>query len=208
MIAETKAPALILASQSPVRAELLRGAGLAFHTMAAHVDETGLIAGMADADPAEIAVKLAEAKACSIAAAQPESLVIGADQVLVADGKILQKPASLDQARQRLELLSGKSHELVTGVALVAGDTSLWSHVDKAVLTMHELSQQEIEHQLAEDGDAVLQSVGAYRLEGPGIRMFASLEGDHFAMLGLPLLPLISALRRLAPSLVPGMTPE
>ena len=208
MTAESVAPALVLASQSPVRAELLRRAGFAFHTMAAHVDETGLIADMAGADPGDIAVRLAEAKARAIAAIQPDALVIGADQVLVADGKILQKPGSRAEARQRLEFLSGTRHGLVTGVALVSRDTCVWSHVDKAVLTMHELSQQEIEHQLTEDGDAVLQSVGAYRLEGPGIRMFASLEGDYFAMLGLPLLPLISALRRYAPELVPGVTPQ
>ena len=208
MIAETEAPVLVLASQSPVRAELLRGAGLAFRTMAAHVDETGLIANMAGVDPGEIAIKLAEAKARAIAATKPDALVIGADQLLVVGDKILQKPGNREEARQRLELLSGKRHKLVTGVALVSGENCLWSHVDKAVLTMHELSQQEIEHQLAEEGDSILQSVGAYRLEGPGIRMFASLEGDHFAMLGLPLLPLISALRRFAPALVTGMTPQ
>lgn len=163
---------------------------------------------LSGAEPQQIALELAEAKARAIATAEPEALVIGADQLLVVDGMLLQKPANLEQARERLRLLSGRSHELVTGVVLVSGRTCLWSHVDNAVLRMHELSRQEIERHLIEEGDAVLQSVGAYRLEGPGIRLFASLEGDYFAMLGLPLLPLISALRRHAPSLVPGMTSQ
>ncbi len=205
MVRENVVQTLVLASQSPIRAGILRKAGFAFETRAAHVDEAGLIAGLAEAEPSRVALDLAEAKARAIAAERPEALVIGADQLLVVEGRILQKPANRDQARERLQLLSSRRHELVTGVILVSGQNVVWSLVDKAVLAMHELSQHEIEHHLAEEGDAILQSVGAYRLEGPGIRMFASLEGDYFAMLGLPLLPLISALRRHAPTLVPGI---
>ena len=187
---------VILASQSPIRKTLLAEVGLRFVTRPAFVDEAGLIALSKAETPERIALNLAAAKASLVAAAEPEALVIGADQLLVLDGAILQKPVDMAAARQRLKALSGTIHHLVTGVVLVAGDTVLFSHAETARLTMHALSDEEIDHALAMDGEAVLQSVGAYRLEGPGINLFAALEGDYFSMLGLPLVPLLGALRR------------
>ncbi len=204
MTQNTRAKRLILASQSAVRAALLRNAGLRFETLPAHVDEAALLAKNAEKTPSEIALCLAEAKARAVTSRQQDSLVIGADQLLVFDGAILQKPQSRQEAAARLELLSGRSHQLVTASVLAFGAEIVWRHVEIGELGMHELSWNEIARHMAEEEDFVLQSVGGYRLEGPGIRLFASLEGDHFAMLGLPLVPLIAALRRLAPRLLPG----
>jgi septum formation protein len=198
-------PRLVLASQSPIRSALLAQAGLDFKTRPASVDESSLIAKSTDLPPPEIAMHLAEAKAGYVASRHPEAIVVGADQLLVLEGAILQKPENHEAARQRLERLSGKSHLLVTGVVLAMGDRIVWRHAETAVLTMHELSPNEIARHMAEEEDAVLQSVGAYRLEGPGIRLFAALEGDFYAMLGLPLLPLLCALRLHAPECLPGL---
>lgn len=196
MMHNHSAPPLVLASQSPIRAALLRDAGLGFTTRPAFVDEAGLLARIDGRPPEAIALELAAIKALAIARENPESLVIGADQVLVHEGHILQKPADMADARQRLELLSGMDHHLVTGAVLVRGDTILFRHAETGRLTMHALSASEIATALALEGEAVLQSVGAYRLEGPGIQLFAALEGDYFAMLGLPLVPLLGAIRR------------
>lgn len=196
--------AFVLASQSAVRARLLHNAGLRIEVSPALVDELGLIAANAGESPDNVAAILAKAKAETLARKRPDALVIGADQLLVLHGEILQKPESLDGAHKRLAVLSGCSHQLITAVVLAVGDSILWSHVESATLTMHVLSEAEIARHLAEDGAASLQSVGAYRLEGPGIRLFAALEGDYFAMLGLPVVPLLSALRRLAPEFLPG----
>lgn len=193
------APHLVLASQSTIRAELLRNAGLVFDTCPAHVDEAGLIAKLAGQNPATIAIELASAKAEAAARNTPEALVIGADQLLVVDDAILQKPASLIEARERLMLLQGRTHRLVTGVALISKGKTLFSHVENAHLTMHSLSSDQVDQALAQDPDAVLHSVGAYRLEGPGITLFSAIEGDYFAMLGLPLVSLLSAIRQFAP---------
>ena len=196
MTQNRSAPPLVLASQSPIRAALLRAAGLAFTARPAHVDEAGLIARNACCPPEAIALELAAAKALAIAVTDPDALVVGADQLLVHEGRILQKPNDMAAARQRLELLSGAEHQLVTGAVLARGDTILFRHAETGRLTMHALSPSEIAAALALDGEAVLQSVGAYRLEGPGIQLFAALEGDYFAMLGLPLVPLLGAIRR------------
>ena len=187
---------LVLASQSPIRAALLRQSGLKFSTCPASVDEAGLIAQNAGRPPEEIALALAAAKALAVAGTNRESLVIGADQLLVHDGKILQKPRDLKEAQARLEMLSGTEHQLVTGVVLAKAHALVFRHAETGRLTMHALSPAEIADALALDGEAVLQSVGAYRLEGPGIQLFAALEGDYFAMLGLPLVPLLGAIRR------------
>lgn len=189
--------ALVLASQSTIRARLLAASGLRFSTCAPHVDEAAIIGAKAMLSPSDLAVALASAKALAVAKRCPESLIIGGDQLLEHDGNVLQKPNDRNQARQRLLSLSGKSHRLVTAVVLAEGETILFSHVDTANLTMHALSEGEIDRMLDIEGDEILQSVGAYRLEGPGISLFADIGGDFFAMLGLPLVPLLSALRRL-----------
>ena len=194
---------LVLASQSPVRAELLRNAGLAFQTLSAHVDEAGLIARNRGKNPEDLALSLATAKA-QASPVSANDLVIAADQLLVLKGTVLQKPIDMAAARQRLCDLAGKTHQLVTGAVLALQGEIVFEHVSVAHLTMHALSDTEIDQTLALDGQTVLQSVGAYRLEGPGISLFAALEGDYFAMLGLPLVPLLAAIRRHARHLLPG----
>ena len=195
---------LILASQSSVRARLLRDAGVAFETRPAFVDEASLIGEAGKKMPSEIAVELATAKARAVGKRDPQAIVIGGDQLLTVDGTVLQKPVDLEAAHRRLSLLSGRSHELVTAVVLVLDDRVVWQHVETARLFMHALSSDEIAAYLKEDGPEVLQSVGSYRLEGPGIRLFAKLEGDYFAMLGLPLVPLLAALRQKSSELISG----
>ncbi|MBU1175987.1 MAG: septum formation protein Maf [Alphaproteobacteria bacterium] len=204
MAQNTSRQRLVLASQSPVRAQLLRNAGLDFETCPAHVDEAALIAASSDPTFEQIALCLAKAKAMAVIEAAGADVVIAADQLLVCDGVVLHKPVDLDAARARLELLSGRTHELVTACVLARAGTVLWTHSETSRLTMHALSDAEIDETLALEGQAVLQSVGAYRLEGPGIALIAALEGDYFAMLGLPLVPLLAAIRRHAAQFLPG----
>lgn len=188
---------LILASESRTRKTLLAGAGLAFDARPAGVNEREIEAAalMNGATPILVAQELAEAKATAIAG----DVVIGADQVLALDGVLLHKTKDLDGARAQLDRLRGKTHELHAAVALAVRGQVVWSTVDTAELTMHEFSDAERDRVLALEGEAVLGSVGAYRIEGPSIRLFERVAGDYFTILGLPLLPLLAALRVHAP---------
>lgn len=192
---------LVLASQSPVRKELLANAGIAFTARPAHVDEKGLSAEFfADGgNPEALALHLARAKAGKIADGLAEDLIIGADQVLLDAGEVLHKPPTMAAARARLECLSGRTHSLVTAVTLRLGPLELWHHSATATLTLHQVSGDEIDRILALEGEKSLGSVGAYRIEGPAIRLFETIKGDHFAILGLPLVPLLNALREHVP---------
>lgn len=185
---------LVLASESPVRKALLRGAGLAFEARPAGVNERQIEsqAVASGAKPPEVAQRLAEAKALAVEG----DIVIGADQMLVLDGTILHKTAD---ARARLDELRGRMHFLHAGVALARDGRIAWSGVDTARLTMHAFSDAERDAVLALEGPDVVGSVGAYRLEGPSVRLFEKVEGDYFTVLGLPLLPLLQALRTHAP---------
>ena len=197
---------LILASQSSVRKSLLQAAGLAFETHTAQLDERAVeSSALANgADGAVVAEILATAKARSVAAMTPGAVVIGADQTLALGDELLHKPASRLAALHQLDRLKGRTHRLHAGVALVRDDTLLWSQVETAELTMRDFSDAERDTVLALEGDAILASVGGYRLEGPSIRLFETIKGDYFSILGLPLLPLLSALRRYAPQLFEG----
>lgn len=192
---------LLLASNSATRKALLSGAGLRFAVSPAQIDERALEAAAlgTGAAPEAIAVTLAEAKARDVASRHPGALVLGADQVLALGDRQLHKPADLDAARGQLAALSGRTHHLHAGLALLRDGQGLWSHVASASLTLRVLSPEEIEQVLALEGPAILGSVGAYRLEGPSIRLFERIEGDYFTILGLPLLPLLAALRQHAP---------
>jgi septum formation protein len=189
---------LILASQSKSRQVLLAGAGLDFRTEPAGIDERALEA-KTHHTPDELARKLAVAKAEIVSAVFPGTLVIGADQVLALEGEVLHKPENRDGVRARFDLLRGKTHELLSGVALARGGKAVWSTVETAKLTMRDFTDTERDQVLALEGDDALASVGAYRLEGPSIRLFEKIEGDYFTILGLPLLPLLAALRNHAP---------
>lgn len=196
-------PMLILASTSSTRKSLLSGAGLRFTAIAPQVDERALEAcGQNQAlSPPDLARVLAEAKARDVAAHHPEAFVIGADQVLALGAERFHKPLTLAAARTQLDALRAKTHALHSGVALVRNGDVLWSRTETAMLTMRAFSGAERDAVLKAEGEAVLQSVGAYRLEGPSIRLFERVEGDYFTILGLPLLPLLAALRSHAPAL-------
>ncbi len=197
---------LILASQSSVRKSLLQAAGLVFGTQAARLDERAVeTAALAEgADGAGVAELLAAAKARAVSMLQPDALVIGADQTLALGAELLHKPASRESARHHLDRLAGRTHRLHAGVALVRAGALLWSHVETAELTMRAFSEAERDAVLALEGDAILAAVGGYRLEGASIRLFEAVKGDYFSILGLPLLPLLAALRQHAPSVFAG----
>ncbi len=149
-------------------------------------------------DAQEVALRLAEAKALAVSVSR-SGVIIGADQVLAADGELLHKPENLAAAATQLDRLAGRTHLLHAGVALARGGRVLWSTTETAALTMRRFAPSERDLILALEGPEVLGSVGAYRLEGPSIRLFERIEGDYFTILGLPLLPLLAALRQHAP---------
>lgn len=192
---------LILASQSDTRKALLQQAGLDFSTAPARIDERGLERAALDAggDGRDVALLLAERKAAAVAAANPGAIVIGADQTLSLGAELLHKPADRSEAAAQLDHLRGKTHRLHAAVTLVRDDLLLWSDIQTAELTMRDFSPAERDEVLDREGDAILASVGGYRLEGPSIRLFETVTGDYFTILGLPLLPLLAALRNLAP---------
>lgn len=193
---------LILASQSATRKSLLAGAGLRFTSLGAPVDERAVErdARANGAGPEQIALELAGAKALSVSHLNPGAVVIGADQTLEFEGALLHKPLDLAGARAQLSLLVGKTHRLHAGVALAQDGKVLWSALDSAQLTMRAVSVAERDQVLACEGAAVLATVGGYRLEGPSIRLFDTVDGNYFTILGLPLLPLLAGLRIHAPA--------
>jgi septum formation protein len=198
---ENIATMLILASQSDTRKALLQQAGLDFSTAPARIDERGLERAALEAggDGRDVALLLAERKAAAVAAANPGAIVIGADQTLSLGAELLHKPADRSEAAAQLDHLRGKTHRLHAAVTLVRDDLLLWSDIQTAELTMRDFSPAERDEVLDREGDAILASVGGYRLEGPSIRLFETVTGDYFTILGLPLLPLLAALRSLAP---------
>ena len=192
---------LILASQSQTRKALLQQAGLVFSTAPAEIDERAIetTAIEAGGDGRDVALLVAEHKARTVSVNNPGALVIGADQTLSLGAELLHKPSDLDGAIAQLEHLRGKTHRLHAAVTLVRDGALVWSDIQTAELTMREFSPAERDHVLRLEGEAVLGSVGSYRLEGPSIRLFETVSGDYFTILGLPLLPLLAALREFAP---------
>lgn len=188
---------LILASTSPIRKTLLTNAGIAFEAIGAGVNEREIEATspVEHRAPEKVARRLAAAKALAVAG----EVVIGADQVLSLDGEILHKPVDTEAARERLDQLRGRTHALHTAAALAVHGAIVWQATEVAWLTMREFTDTERDAVLAAEGEAALGSAGAYRLEGPSIRLFEAIDGDYFAILGLPLLPLLAALRQHAP---------
>jgi septum formation protein len=195
---------LILASTSPTRKALMEKAGLVFSAIPAAIDER-LIEANAIAtggDGRDVAGLLARAKAEAISALHPDAYVIGADQTLALGTELLHKPVDRADAAAQLDHLAGKTHRLHAAVALVRNGSLLWSDIQTAELTMREFDAAERDLVLDLEAEAAFTSVGGYRLEGPSIRLFETVAGDYFTILGLPLLPLLSALREIAPDLL------
>ena len=191
-------PDLVLASASPTRARLLEAAGLKPTIEPADLDETAVKATFRvnGRDPGACAIALAEAKAQRIASRMPGALVLGADQLLVCDGEWFDKPKVRAAARAQLETLRGKRHVLPTAAVLVKNGATIWHTLAEPALTMRRFSDAFLDDYLAAAGDAALGSVGGYQIEGRGVQLMAEIEGDHFAILGLPLLPLLNFLRK------------
>nr|WP_321984133.1 Maf family protein [uncultured Lichenicoccus sp.] len=194
---QTAGSCLVLASGSAIRSALLRSAGIAAEVVAPRIDE-GEIKHRARTEhrtPEGTALLLAAAKARQVAVSRPDALVIGADQLLVIEQRWFDKPVDLDKARLQLLALRGRTHVLHTAVCVQRNDRLVWSHIAQPALTMRTFSDATLDAYLFLEGDQVLASVGAYRLEGPGIHLFDRIVGEHAAILGLPMLALLACLR-------------
>lgn len=188
---------LILASQSLSRRALLEGAGLDFEAMPSAVDEAAIkeSAQAEGVSAADTAILLADAKAARIARRHPEAAVIGADQLLVCEGEWFDKPVDVAAARNHLLKLRNRAHELMTAVVVWRNGQRAWHHLATPRLAMRDFSDAFLDEYLAREGGFVTSSVGAYRLEGMGIQLMRDIRGEHTAILGLPLLPLLAYLR-------------
>lgn len=191
--------AIVLASGSPFRKKMLADAGLDFIQDRPQIDERAVEKAVEGSGltPEDLASILAEAKALDVSQRQPGKIVIGTDQTLSLGDEVLHKPKDMEEARRRLLALSGKTHQLNSAIVLVRDGEVLWRHVGIARLTMRQLDPGFIGRHLSRIGDKALSSVGAYQIEGEGIQLFESIEGDHFTIVGLPLLPLLDQLRHL-----------
>jgi septum formation protein len=191
--------AIVLASGSPFRKKMLADAGLDFNQDRPQIDERAVEKAVEGSGltPEDLASSLAEAKALDVSQRHPGKIVIGTDQTLSLGDEVLHKPKDMEEARRRLLALSGKTHQLNSAIVLVRDGEVLWRHVGIARLTMRQLDPGFIGRHLSRVGDKALSSVGAYQIEGEGIQLFESIEGDHFTIVGLPLLPLLDQLRHL-----------
>ncbi|MBU1377321.1 MAG: Maf family protein [Alphaproteobacteria bacterium] len=188
---------VILASKSAARRAVLDGAGVTYEATVAGVDEESVKASLLAEGhgPRDIADALAELKAIRVSRARL-GLVIGADQTLDLDGMLYDKAETVDEARDRLKLLRGKTHKLHSAVVVAKEGGPIWRDMVTCSLTMRDFSDDFLEQYLATEGPHALGSVGCYRLEGPGAQLFSKIEGDYFAILGLPLMGLLDLLRR------------
>jgi septum formation protein len=188
---------IVLASASPYRQKMLRDAGIVFRVAKPAVDERAVESAVTDmgVTPEELALILAEAKALDISERSPDALVIGADQTLSLQDRVFHKPADMEAARRHLLSLSGKTHHLNSAVVLARNGQAIRRHTEIARMTMRKLDPAFIGRHLSRVGEKALTSVGAYQVEGEGIQLFDRIEGDYFAIVGLPLLPLLAFLR-------------
>jgi septum formation protein len=186
---------LVLASQSRARQTLLANAGIAFETVAAEIDERAVQQASGLVAPGDIAALLAREKAVAVSIRRAGQFVVGADQTLACGTRLFSKPAGRVQAAEQLRALAGGSHELHSAIAVARDGKILFEAVSTARMTMRSLGEAEIDAYLDQAGEAVTASVGAYQLEGVGVHLFERIAGDHFTILGLPLLPLLAFLR-------------
>ncbi|HEV7879599.1 Maf family nucleotide pyrophosphatase [Bradyrhizobium sp.] len=186
---------LILASKSAARQALLANAGIAFEAIPAELDERAIEVASALSAPGEIAALLARDKALFVSARHPDRFVVGADQTLMLGERLFSKPAGRAQAAAQLRALAGQSHELHSATAVGRDGEILFENVSIARMTMRSLDDAAISAYLDAAGESVTTSVGAYQLEGLGVHLFERIEGDHFTILGLPLLALLRFLR-------------
>jgi len=184
---------LVLASSSPIRRQMLEAAGIQHQAESPELDEAGLKAGLTD--PVEIALKLARSKAEGVSKHRPADWVIGSDSVVSVAGRIFSKPADRDEAAEHLRLFSGTVMHLSSAVALARHGAADWVHVESASLHVRPLSEKFIQSYLDEEWPDVAYCVGVFRLEGRGVQLFQWIEGDHFTILGMPLIALLGALR-------------
>jgi len=190
---------IVLASQSASRRAMLDAAGVAYEARPARIDERALEESLGDAPAPAIALALAEAKALALAV--PDRLVLGSDSLVVVDGRRFDKPTSRENAADHLRFFSGKALELHSAAALARDGQIVWRHADVARLQVRPLSEAFIEAYLAAEWPAVAGCVGVFRMEALGIQLFRAIEGDHFTILGMPLLPVLNALRQEGASL-------
>lgn len=192
-------PEIVLASASASRAALIQAAGIPVRINPADIDEAEIRSVLEKGGkmlPEDVAEVLARTKAETVSLRETSALTIGADQILELAGRIYEKPRSMKEARAALLRLSGHTHHLHSSVAVARGGETLWSYTGTAHMTMRNFDAVFIGNYLAETGDAILSSVGAYHLEGLGVHLFEKIEGDYFTILGLPLMPLLECLRR------------
>jgi len=188
---------IILASKSPSRNNLMKNAGLIFQQQTSDVDEDIIKQTfLKEGEISDLALILAQAKAITVSKAFPHAYVIGADQTLLFEGKVYDKPGSSKEARDQLLALRGKQHQLETAVSIIRNQEILWDCSDPSYLTMREFSPEFLGRYLAAEGDNVKTSVGGYKLEGLGLQLFEKIDGDFFSILGLPMLKLLSFMRK------------
>jgi len=190
---------IILASASPFRRKMLEDAGIQITVERPSVDERAVEEAVAGSGlrPDDLAQVLAEAKAVDVSQNHPGAFVIGCDQTLSLGEELMHKPADMEEARRRLLKLSGRTHQLNSAVVIAQDGEAIWRHVSVASLTMRHLDPGFVGRHLSAVGEAALSSVGAYQVEGRGIQLFEKIDGDHFTVVGLPLLPLLRKLREL-----------
>ncbi len=185
---------LVLASSSAIRRAMLEAAGVGFEAVPAGIDEAAAKARVGN--PAQLAIELAEAKALAVSAQREHDWVIGSDSVVSVDGRLFGKPADREAAAEHLRFFSGRTMQLTSAAALARDGVVDWSDVETATLHVRELSEGFIQSYLDLEWPEVGYCVGVFRMEGRGVRLFDSIDGDYFTILGMPLLPLLNALRQ------------
>lgn len=190
---------IILASKSISREKVLKDAGLSIEAIASNIDEDVIKRDMLKqgASHQDISEKLAQEKALNIASFYPKKIIIGGDQILVCENQIFSKARSMEEALQHLKIFRGKPHTLITSVSIIAEKKVIWTHTEKPILHMKNLTDEFLTSYIEEKGEAILQSVGCYLMEENGKELFSEVEGDYNSILGMPLLPLMNKLEEL-----------